>query len=288
MALPALVFLFIFNYLPMAGIVIAFKRFRVNLGFFKSPWVGFGNFDFFFASQDAWRITRNTLGYNTLFIVLGMLVSVAFALMLYEITNRNIVKLYQTVFFFPYFLSWVVVGYTLFAFLNMRYGILNNLIVSLGGESIQWYVNSLYWPPILVYMNLWKQIGYFSVIYYAGLMGIDRELFEAAVIDGANRRQTITHISIPLLSHLMVILVILQIGRIFYADFGLFYHLPRDVGMLYSTTDVIDTYVFRALRVTGDIGMASAANFYQAIVGFLLVLTSNLFVRKVSPDHALF
>ena len=288
MALPAVIFLLIFNYIPMFGIIIAFKRFRVNLGFLGSPWVGFDNFDFFFGSQDAWRITRNTLGYNAVFILLGLAVSVAFALMLFELTHRGAVKFYQTIFFFPYFLSWVVVGYTLFAFLNMRYGILNTLIKSLGASDIQWYVKPAYWPPILIFMNLWKTVGYFSVIYYAGLMGIDKELFEAAVMDGASKWQTIWKISIPLLSHLMVILVVLQIGRIFYADFGLFYHLPRDIGTLYSSTDVIDTYVFRALRVTGDIGMASAANFYQAVVGFLLVLVSNLLVRKLSPDHALF
>jgi putative aldouronate transport system permease protein len=288
MALPAVLFLLIFNYLPMVGLVVAFKRFKVNLGFFRSPWVGLDNFRFFFESQDAWRITRNTLGYNAIFISLGLVVSVAFALMLYEVTRRAWVKFYQTVFFFPYFLSWVVVGYTLYAFLDMRFGILNNLIVALGGKSIQWYIRPGYWPPILVFMNLWKTVGYFSVIYYAGLMGIDRELYEAAVIDGASKPQTIFRISIPLLSHLMVALVLLQIGRIFYADFGLFYHLPRDVGPLYPATDVIDTYVFRSLRVTGDIGMASAANFYQAIVGFVLVLGSNLTVRRLSPEHALF
>lgn len=288
MALPAMVLLFIFNYLPMAGIVIAFKRFRVNLGFFRSPWVGLQNFSFFFQSQDAWRITRNTLGYNAVFIILGLVISVAFALMLFEITSRGALRFYQTVFFFPYFLSWVVVGYVLYAFLSMQYGLANGLLRALGATPIQWYIVPGYWPPILVFMNLWKTVGYFSVIYYAGLMGIDKELFEAAVIDGAGKVQTMTHISIPLLSNLMVALVILQIGRIFYADFGLFYNLPRDIGTLYPAVDVIDTYVFRSLRVTGDIGMSSAANFYQAIVGFVLVLGSNWLVRAVSREHALF
>jgi putative aldouronate transport system permease protein len=192
------------------------------------------------------------------------------------------------VFFFPYFLSWVVVGYVLYAFLDMQYGLLNGLIRSLGGTEVQWYIVPGYWPGILVFMNLWKTVGYFSVIYYAGLMGIDRELFEACVIDGASRWHTITRISVPLISNLMIALVILQIGRIFYADFGLFYNLPRDIGNLYPTTDVIDTYVFRSLRVTGEIGMSSAANFYQAIIGFLLVLVSNGVVRRLSQDHALF
>lgn len=288
MALPALLILFIFNYLPMAGIVIAFKRFRANLGFFGSPWVGLQNFSFFFKSQDAWRITRNTMAYNAVFIILGLVISVAFALMLFELTSRAVLKLYQTVFFFPYFLSWVVVGYVLYAFLNMQYGLLNGLLHALGSQQVQWYIRPGYWPFILVLMNLWKSVGYFSVIYYAGLMGIDKELFEACVIDGANKWQTITRISVPLLSPLMIALLILQIGRIFYADFGLFYNLPRDIGTLYPTTDVIDTYVFRSLRVTGEIGMSSAANFYQALVGFTLVVVSNGVVRRISPEHALF
>ncbi len=288
MALPGLLLLFVFEYLPMAGIVVAFKRFKANLGLFASPWVGLQNFRFFFESQDAWRITRNTLAYNAAFTILGLVVAVALALMLFELTNRAMLKLYQTVFFFPYFLSWVVVGYVLYAFLNMQLGLLNGLLRALGGAEVQWYVAPGYWPGILVFMNLWKTVGYFSVIYYAGLMGIDKELFEACVIDGASKWQTTTRISVPLISNLMIALVILQMGRIFYADFGLFYNLPRDIGNLYPTTDVIDTYVFRSLRVTGEIGMSSAANFYQAIVGFLLVLASNGLVRRLSPDHALF
>ena len=288
MAAPALLLLFIFNYIPMAGIMIAFKDFRANLGFLKSPWAGFKNFDFFFSSQDAWRITRNTLGYNTAFIVLGLVISVAFALMLNEIRSRKMLKFYQTIFFFPYFLSWVVVGYALYAFLNMEHGVLNTALRWFGLEGKSWYIQSRYWPGILIIVNLWKTVGYFSVIYYAGLMGIDKQLFEAARIDGANKLQLVMKISIPMIAPLIVLLVILQIGRIFYADFGLFYYLPRNIGLLYGATDVIDTYVFRALRVTGNIGMASAANFYQSIMGFALVLISNLVVKKINSDYALF
>ncbi len=288
MALPAVATLFIFNYIPMAGIIIAFKRFRVNLGIFRSPWVGFENFDFFFSSQYAWRITRNTLGYNGAFIFLGLVISVFIALVLYEVTNRMLIKMYQTILLFPYFLSWVVVSYVLLAFLSTRYGILNTWFQALGLESKQWYVEAGHWPGILTSMYLWKHVGYFSIIYYAGLMGIDRELFESAAIDGASKVRIIRHISIPLLSNLMVILVLLQVGKIFYADFGLFYQLPRQIGILFPTTDVIDTYVYRALKVTGDIGLAGAVNFYQAIVGFILVLVSNLAVGKISKEHALF
>lgn len=285
---PAVIILFVFNYIPMAGIMIAFKDFKANLGFFKSPWVGFKNFDFFFSSQDAWRITRNTLGYNSVFIILGLIISVTFALMLNEIKSRKVLKFYQTIFFFPYFLSWVVVGYALYAFLNMENGVLNTALRWFGLEGKSWYTKYQYWPWILISVNLWKTIGYFSVIYYAGLMGIDKQLFEAARIDGANKIQIIMKISIPMIFPLIVLLVILQIGRIFYADFGLFYYLPRNIGILYGTTDVIDTYVFRALRVTGNIGMASAANFYQSIMGFCLVLFSNLVVKKINSDYALF
>lgn len=285
---PAVILLFVFNYIPMAGIMIAFKDFKSNLGFLKSPWVGFKNFDFFFSSQDAWRITRNTLGYNSVFIILGLIISVIFALMLNEIKSRKVLKFYQTIFFFPYFLSWVVVGYALYAFLNMENGVLNTALRWFGLEGKSWYTKYHYWPWILTSVNLWKTIGYFSVIYYAGLMGIDKQLFEAARIDGANKIQIIMKISIPMIFPLIVLLVILQIGRIFYADFGLFYYLPRNIGILYGTTDVIDTYVFRALRVTGNIGMASAANFYQSIMGFCLVLFSNLIVKKINSDYALF
>jgi len=170
----------------------------------------------------------------------------------------------------------------------MDQGVLNNVLKWFGLRPRSWYTDYRYWPGILISVNLWKTVGYFSVIYYAGLMGIDKQLFEAARIDGANKWQIITNISIPMLKPLIVLLVILQIGRIFYADFGLFYYMPRNIGLLYGTTDVIDTYVFRALRVTGNIGMASAANFYQSIMGFLLVLISNLVVKKINNNYALF
>lgn len=288
MALPGIGFLFVFRYLPMAGIIIAFKKFRYDLGILASEWVGFKNFQFFFNSQDFWRITRNTVGLNALFITSGVIVSVALALMLREVSKRLHIKIYQTVFFFPHFLSWVVVSFMLFSFLNMRYGIINRALEALGFQSIMWYVDPSYWPAILLIVYLWKNAGYFCIIYYAGLMGIDNELYEAAAIDGANKWQMVTKISIPLIKPLIIIMVLLQVGRIFYADFGMFFHLPRDIGMLYPTTDVIDTYVYRSLRVVGDIGMSSAVNFYQAIVGFTLVVSMNYIVRKLNAENALF
>ncbi len=288
MAFPAMLCLLLFNYLPMLGLVMAFKDFRYDKGILGSDWVGFNNFDFFFSSQSAWRVTRNTIGYNAVFIVLGLLIAIIFALMLNEIFSRKLVKFYQTVMFFPYFISWIVVSYMAFAFLNMQHGILNSMLESLGLNSVNWYTEASYWPFILIFTNIWKQTGYSSVIFYAGLMSIDKQYYEAASIDGATKLQLITKISIPFLTPLIVVLALLAIGRIFYADFGLFYHLPKNIGMLYSTTDVIDTYVYRSLRVVGDIGMSTAAGLYQSMVGFLLVVGTNAIVKKINKDNALF
>ncbi|WP_304944409.1 ABC transporter permease [Vallitalea guaymasensis] len=288
MSLPAIILFIIFNYVPMFGIILAFKKLKFNLGFFKSPWVGLDNFKFFFQSQDAWTITRNTIGLNALFIVAGLVVSVAFAILLNEISKRVFVKTYQTAMFFPYFLSWVVVGYMLYAVLNDRLGILNQVLEIFGMEPVSWYSNPQYWPVILLIVYLWKNVGYLSVIYYAGIMGIDNALIEAAIVDGANKFQVIKSIILPMLVPIITVMTLLQIGRIFYADFGMFYYLPNDVGALYPTTQVIDTYVYRALRVTGQVGMATAAGFFQAVVGLCMVLTSNFIVKKYNKDNAIF
>lgn len=288
MSLPAIIAIFLFNYLPMFGIIIAFKKFRADKGIWGSKWSGLDNFKFFFTSQDAWRVTSNTVGFNFIFIVLCLVFSVLFAIMLNEISKRAFVKFYQTVFFFPYFLSWVVVGFMLFSFLNANLGILNGFLGLFGVEAINWYNKPSCWRGILTFSYVWKNVGYFSVIYYAGIMGISSEYYEAAAIDGANKFQMIRKITLPLLSPVITIMVLLQIGKIFYADFGMFFFLPRNIGTLYAATDVIDTYVYRALRVTGDIGMASAVGFYQAIVGFILVVLANWIVKKFNPDNALF
>ncbi|MEG0048152.1 MAG: ABC transporter permease subunit, partial [Clostridia bacterium] len=288
MAIPASITLFIFSYLPMVGLVLAFKDYRYNKGFLGSEWVGFKNFEFFFKSNDAWIVLRNTIGLNFLFILFTMLISVAIALLLNEIHNRRAIKTIQTVMFFPYFMSWVVAGYLLYAFLHHNYGIANNVITAFGGKPIAWYSKPEYWPFILTFMYVWKMAGYNSVIYYAGLMGIDTAYYEAAEIDGATRWQMIWRITIPMLKNIIIVMLILQVGRIMYADFGLFYQLTRDQGALYATTDVLDTYIFRTLRVTGDIGIGSAVGFFQAIVGFILIVSANAIVRKVDRDSALF
>lgn len=288
MALPALVLMLLFNYLPMAGIVIAFKDLDLAKGILGSPFVGFKNFKFLFGTADAWRITRNTLGMNMLFISVGLIVSVGFAIMLNEINSRKTLKFLQTTYFFPYFVSWVVAGYMFYAFFSMQYGILNGMLKSLGAKPIMWYNKTQYWPFILLFAYLWKNVGYYSVIYYASIMGIDHALYEAAMIDGASRWQQVTRITLPLLKPQIIVMVLLQVGKIFNSDFGLFYYVPNNSGPLYPVTDVIDTYVFRSFRVLGNVGMSTAAGFYQSCVGFTTIMITNLVLRKVSPENALF
>jgi putative aldouronate transport system permease protein len=288
MSLPVILHVFIFCYLPMFGIIIAFKNFRYDKGIFGSDWVGFDNFKFFFSSPDAFTITRNTILLNILFMAVGTIISVTFALMLNEVKRRAAVKIYQTATFFPYFLSWIVVGFMLFSILNAEHGILNQLLLKVGLQPVDWYTSPQYWPLILLISTVWKGTGVGCVIYYATLMGIDREYYEAAEIDGATKVQMVFNISIPFLIPIITITSLLSIGGIIRADFGLFFFLPRDIGMLYPTTDVIDTYVFRALRRFGDAGMASSVGLFQSLVGFLLVVFSNFTVRKFEKENALF
>ncbi|MCA0755125.1 ABC transporter permease subunit [Paenibacillus sp. N4] len=293
MVLPAAVWFVCFSYLPMAGMIIAFKEYRYSReGFLasimNSKWVGFDNFKFLFSTSDAYVITRNTILYNAAFIVLGLVLAVALAVMLSELVNKRLAKWFQTGMFLPHFLSWVIVGYFVFSFLSVDRGIVNQALGLFGIDPMHWYNDKTYWPVILVFVFLWKSIGYNSVIYLAGIMGIDRSLYEAAMIDGASKRQQIFRITIPMLTPLMVIMTLLAVGKIFYADFGLFYQIPRDSGTLYSVTNVIDTYVYRGLKVTGEIGMSAAAGLYQSVVGFVLVVVSNTIVRRIDKDNALF
>ncbi|MDR6551613.1 ABC transporter permease subunit [Paenibacillus qinlingensis] len=285
--LPAVIVVFIFYYLPMYGIVIAFKDINYAKGIWGSDWVGLHNFKFFFNSQDAFRITRNTLLLNGLFIVVGMSCALVIGLLLAEL-GRRWVKLFQTILFFPYFLSWVVVGFVSYILLNPSFGVINKTLEQLHLTPIDWYSKPGYWPLILTLTYLWKNVGYTAIIFFTGLLSIDNSYYEAASIDGASRLQQIRKISIPLILPLITMLFMLNVGRIFYSDFGLFYFVPRDAGMLYPTTDVVDTYVFRSLRVVGDLGMASAASLYQAVVGLVLVITTNVLVRKFNKENALF
>ncbi len=287
LALPGVLFLLAFSYAPLFGLIIPFKNIDYAKGIFNSDWAGFDNFKFFFSSQDAWRITRNTVLLNFMFIAVTLFLAVVFSLALFELGRRQ-VKLYQTCTFVPYFVSWVVASYILYAFLSPDMGVIPNMLESMGMDIPNFYNSPEYWPGILLFSYVWKNIGYMMLLFYATLMGIDTTQFEAAAIDGANKFQIVMKISIPFLVPTIILMALLQIGKIFYADFGMFYFLTKDSGTLYATTDVIDTYVYRALRVTGDIGMASAVGLYQSIVGFVLVLGSNLVVRKINRDSALF
>ena len=286
-AIPLLL-VFVFCYLPMGGIVIAFKNYTYSGGIFGSKWCGFKNFEFLFESNDFFNITWNTLSMNTIFIVIGVISALTVGILLYQLTSRTATKVFQTMLITPYFLSWVIVAYLLYALINPEFGMLNVIRKSMGMDVINYYSMPKAWPAILTIANVWKNVGIDSVIYYAALMGISQDLFEAADIDGANSREKVRYIIIPELKKLIIMLTILKIGNIFRADFGLFYQLPQDIGALYSTTDVMDTYIFRTMRVLGNMGMSSAAGLLQSVVGFVLVVITNTIVKKIDPDSSMF
>lgn len=288
LAIPGLIFLIGFYYVPMiGGLIIPFKKMDVAKGIFGSDWCGLDNFKFFFNSPDVWTITRNTIGLNAVFIAVTLLLSVLVALGLYELSKSR-VKFFQTCFFVPYFISWVVGSYIIYALLSPDLGVIPNLLEKIGREVPNFYNEPAYWGGILTLAYIWKHLGYNALIFYAALIGMDSTLHEAAAIDGATKFQRIRYICIPYLMPTIVLMGLLMVGKIFYADFGMFYFLPRNSGTLYSVTDVIDTYVFRSLRVSGNIGMSSAVALYQSLVGFILVLTVNLVVKKRNQDYALF
>ena len=289
MMLPGALYLLINNYIPMFGLVIAFKQIDFQKGIFESPWIGFQNFQFLFQTKDAFVITRNTLLYNIAFIILNTVIGIVFVIFICDITWKAGKKVYQSAILFPYLMSWVIVGYIVYAIFAMQYGIANKSILpAFGMDPIMWYNDPKYWPAILIVTNTWKGIGYGCLIYISSINGIEASYFEAAELDGANKFQQIWHITLPEILPSVITLTLLSIGRIFYSDFGLFYQVPRDSGLLYSTTNTIDTYVYRGLMKLGNVGMSSAAGFYQSVVGFILVLLSNWVVRKISPDNALF
>ena len=286
-ALPAIIYLFVFNYIPLYGLVLPFKNYQYSKGFFGSEWVGLENFKILLNNKQVLIATRNTLFYNLTFIIVGTCVAVVLALMLYEMTSR-FVKVYQTMLLLPHFISWVIVAYVALVFLDMDAGLFNGVRKLFGAEPILWYNSPKYWPPLIVIFNVWKSMGFSAIMYYASLMGVDQELFEAAKIDGAGKLKQMWHIAIPSIKPLIITLTILNIGKIFYGDFGLFYNLPQNSPLLYSATDVIDTYVYRTLTVLGDMGISSAVGFYQSVLGFILVLLTNWVVNRIDSDNALF
>ncbi|MBM7565973.1 ABC transporter permease [Paenibacillus sacheonensis] len=286
LGIPGILYIFIFSYLPMAGIVLAFKNFKYDKGIWGSDWTGFKNFEFFFVSDTAWRITRNTVLYEVGYIILTTFFALLFAVLLNEISQRW-VKIYQTALFLPHFLSWVVVYYIVFTLLDLNNGLLNHFLAMFGVEPRNWYLESGPWPYILNVVALWKRIGFSALVYYAGIIAISPDFYEAAKMDGATRFQMARKITIPMILPLISILLILAIGGLVSGDFGLHYFIPHDSGMTYPTTDIIDTYVYRALTKIGDVGMASAVGLFQSVVGLILVLTANLFVKKLNPDNSL-
>lgn len=287
--LPGAIYMIINNYIPMGGIIVAFKQYNARAGIMGSPWNGLDNFQFLFSSPDAFTITRNTILYNLAFIVLNMVVGIIFAIFICDVINEKLKKAYQSAILFPYLMSAVILGYIVYAFLSQSTGIMNNSILkAFGINGVDWYAKANYWPFILIFVNLWKGVGYGCLIYISTINGIDTSLYEAAGLDGATKWQQIKHVTLPELRPTVITLTLMNVGRIFFSDFGLFYQVPRNSGLLFSTTNVIDTYVYRGLMEQGNIGMSAAAGFYQSVVGFLVVLAANLIVRKISPDDALF
>lgn len=289
MMVPGLAYLLINNYMPLAGLQLAFKKFKYALGIWKSDFNNFKNFTYLFKSSDAWIIIRNTAGYNLVFILLGTVVAIFVAILLNMVRVKRMQKFYQTVILIPHLISYVIVSYIVYAFLGQDNGMINNsLLKALGMEPIAWYTEAAYWPYILVITQLWKTFGYNSIIYYATIVGIDQTYYEAAIVDGATWWKQVRYITLPMLKPVIVTLTLLAIGRMFYSDFGLFYQVPMNIGLLYDATNTIDTYVYRGLLETNDVGRASAAGFIQSVMGFFLVLGTNAIVRRVDREQALF
>lgn len=289
MMLPGILYLIINNYLPMGGLVIAFKKVNYAVGIWNSPWAGLSNFKFLFSNNDALNALRNTVLYNLGFIVFGNLLAITVAIALDCVKSKFLKRFSQVVILIPYLLSTVIVSYIVYAFLNPTNGFVNNSILPLLGiDPIKWYNVPKYWPVILNIVYLWMSFGYSSILYYSTIIGIDKSLYEAAVMDGATTWQQIRHVTLPSLKFTIITLVLLAVGRICYSDFGLFYQIPQHSGLLYSTTQTIDTFVYRALLELNDVGRSSAAGFLQSILGFIMVFSANMLVSRIDKESALF
>ncbi|MBB6670653.1 ABC transporter permease [Cohnella nanjingensis] len=288
MLAPAVLYYLLFAYVPMGGIILAFKHYDYAGGVFGSPWNGLDNIRFFFESGDAWRVTRNTVLYNAAFIVVNNALQIMAAIFLFEVGGKWFRKLMQSALFLPYFISWVVVGSIAYNLLNYNIGTVNVWLKGMGFEPVDIYNTPSYWPFILVLIAAWKVLGYGTVMYLAAITGIDTEMYEAAEIDGANIFQRVMKVTLPNLYPTIIILVLLAIGNIFRGDFGMFYNLVGNNGVLFAATDVIDTFVFRSLLMTNEIGMSAAVGAYQSVLGFVTILLVNYAVRRHDKDRALF
>ncbi len=294
LALPSIIWYVLFCFLPMFGILIAFKTYRVQAGksfvysLLKSPNAGFKNFEFILKANKLTMLLRNTIAYNVVFIILGIVVPVVLAIMINELHSRWKSKTYQTMMFFPFFMSWVIVSYIVYVFLNAESGMINRYIIARGGEPINWYAEPKWWPLILVLTGLWKNTGYGMIVYLAQITGIDKSFYEAAAIDGATKFQQIRHITLPALKPIITVMFILSVGKIFYTDFGLFYQVTQQIpGSLSNTVSTLDTYVYQALRTGAPIGMISAVTAMQSVACCITILLANRLIKKIEPDNAL-
>jgi putative aldouronate transport system permease protein len=293
MLLPGVLVLFLINYLPMFGVIIAFKNFKFYDGgfftsLFKSEWAGFKNFEFMFSTPDAYIMIRNTILYNLAFIISCTILSIIFAIMLNEIYGRRLSKLYQSAMFLPNFLSWIVFSYLVYAFLSPDKGFINmSILKPLGIQPVFWYSEPKVWPLIIIIVNAWMWVGNNCVIYLASIIGIDQQLYEAARIDGASRWQQIIKITIPQITPVIIVMLLIFVGRIINTDLGLFFLVPKNSGLLYPVTQTIDTYVYNTLLSNGDIGMSSAAAFFQSVVGFIVIVAANFAVKKIDPEQGM-
>lgn len=288
MTLPALAYLFINNYMPMPGLILAFKKFNAQMGIYGSPWAGLKNFEFLVESRDFPIILRNTILYNLAFIVLDLIFGVLLAIFITEIRNLRARKVAQSLVLFPFVVSIIIVSYMVRSFLDPEAGLINHLLMDMGMDSIQFYSKEQYWPFILIFVHLWKSIGYGCIIYISSILGIDQSLMESASLDGASKIQKIRYITLPFLKPTMITLTLLAVGRICTTDFGLFYQVPQDSGLIMDVTNTIDTFVYRALLTQNNVGMSAAAGFFQSVVGFSFILIFNGITRKVSKENALF
>lgn len=288
MVLPAMLIVFVFSYLPMSGLVLAFKDYRFNLGVFKSPWNGLENFRFLFASGTGWLITKNTILYNLLNLVTSQALAIIIAICLSEMARIRWKKAFQSMIFFPYFISWVIVGTFVYNIFNYETGLMNTILTACGVDPVNVYSMPGVWPVIICLFNSWKWCGYNSVVYIAAITSLDVECYEAAKIDGANIFQRIRYITLPGIRPTIITMLLLNVGRILRGDFEMFYQIVGNNGQLFNATDVIDTYVFRSLTTSGNMGMTAAATLYQSVLCFIIIMVVNGIIRKIDSENALF
>ena len=286
--IPAIAYVLIFSYTPMVGVIMAFKRYNFAQGLFDSPWVGLNNFKFLVASNKLWPLTRNTLLYNIAFIVVGIVMEVGFAVIINEMRCKWFKKIFQSFIFLPYFISWVIASAVVQTLLDYDSGLISRTVKSLGLPMVNVYVNAAPWPFLLVFFRMWKGVGYGSIVYLSAISGIDAEMYEAAEIDGANSWQKMFKITLPNLVPTMVIMFLLACGQIFRGDFGMFYQLIGNNGVLLEVGDILDLYIYRAMAGNANLGYGAAAGLYQSVLCFATILLANFIVKKVQPDYTLF